>query len=143
MTVRIQGDSSHSDSSSSGGDAKNVNTTSLPNENEDSALHSHLSTHSRSQEAQHMARVFPIYTCADLPRLMPCHAANLIGRVLRVIPRHVVLRTRHRRQVPVDVDPLHAEEVLAHEADLSVDVGRVLGVVVLQREAVAVVHEAL
>lgn len=74
---------------------------------------------------------------------MPCHTAHLIIRVLRIIPRHVVLRTRHRRQVPVDLDSLHAEEVLAHEADLPVDVGRVLGVVVLQREAVAVVHEAL
>lgn len=74
---------------------------------------------------------------------MSCHAGHLISRILRIIPWHVVLRTRHRRQVPVDGDSLHAEEVLAYEADLPVDVGRVLGVVVLQREAVAVVHEAL
>ncbi|KFY31343.1 hypothetical protein V493_01195 [Pseudogymnoascus sp. VKM F-4281 (FW-2241)] len=59
---------------------------------------------------------------------MPCYAVLLIRRILRIIPRHAV-----------HLDALHAEEVLAHEADLPVDVRRVL----LQREAGGVVHEAL
>lgn len=134
IIVRIRGDSGDGDSDSDGEDVNASKPLLLPNENEDNLVKS--TAYGRSSPYLYERRSTPKHA-------MPCHTAHLIIRVLRIIPRHVVLRTRHRRQVPVDLDSLHAEEVLAHEADLPVDVGRVLGVVVLQRETVGVVHEAL
>jgi hypothetical protein len=89
-------------------------------------------------QPEHFFHTLILYTRRYFPIISLSPTLNLYIGILRIIPRNIIMRTSHLRQIIIHRNILHRKEMLPRQGNLAINIRRIIRVIIMHREPIFV-----